>query len=132
MAAVTIFSDFGAPKNKVCHCFHCFPIYLWQIDGKQITVWILCICQPVSTCSKWASLSSAFSLPPFLLLFLPSFFLYDFTASRDIYSKLCLYSPGAHPALSVTLLFFISQYGIGQSALTWSGCAEWESEIFLE
>ena len=28
MAAVTICSDFGAPKNKVCHCFHCFPIYL--------------------------------------------------------------------------------------------------------
>ena len=28
MVAVTIYSDFGAPKNKVCHCFHCFPIYL--------------------------------------------------------------------------------------------------------
>ena len=28
MAAVTICSDFGAPKNKVYHCFHCFPIYL--------------------------------------------------------------------------------------------------------
>ena len=28
MAAVTICSDFGAPKYKVCHCFHCFPIYL--------------------------------------------------------------------------------------------------------
>ena len=27
MAAVTICSDFGAPKI-VCHCFHCFPIYL--------------------------------------------------------------------------------------------------------
>ena len=27
MAAVTIFSDFGAPQNKVCHCFHCFLIY---------------------------------------------------------------------------------------------------------
>ena len=27
MAVVTICSDFGAPKNKVCHCFHCFPIY---------------------------------------------------------------------------------------------------------
>ena len=26
MAAVTICSDFGAPKNKVWHCFHCFPI----------------------------------------------------------------------------------------------------------
>ena len=28
MAAVTICSDFEAPQNKVCHCFHCFPIYL--------------------------------------------------------------------------------------------------------
>ena len=25
---VTICSDFGAQKNKVCHCFHCFPKYL--------------------------------------------------------------------------------------------------------
>ena len=28
MAAVTICSDFGAQENKVCHCFHCFPILL--------------------------------------------------------------------------------------------------------
>ena len=28
MAAVIICSDFGAPQNKVCHCFCCFPIYL--------------------------------------------------------------------------------------------------------
>ena len=28
MTAVTICSDFGAFKNKVCHCFHYFPIYL--------------------------------------------------------------------------------------------------------
>ena len=28
MAAGTICSDFGAPKNKVSHYFHCFPIYL--------------------------------------------------------------------------------------------------------
>ena len=28
MAAVTICSDFGTQENKVCHCFHCFPIYL--------------------------------------------------------------------------------------------------------
>ena len=27
MAAVTICSDFGAQKYKICHCFHCFPIY---------------------------------------------------------------------------------------------------------
>ena len=28
MVIVTIYSDCGAPKNKVSHCFHCFPIYL--------------------------------------------------------------------------------------------------------
>ena len=28
MTSVTIFSDLGAQENKVCHCFHCFPIYL--------------------------------------------------------------------------------------------------------
>ena len=28
MAAVIICSDFGAQENAVCHCFHCFPIYL--------------------------------------------------------------------------------------------------------
>ena len=33
MVAVTIHSDFGAQENKVCHCFHCFPIYLPWIDG---------------------------------------------------------------------------------------------------
>ena len=33
MAAVTIGSVFGAHKNKVCHCFHCFPIYLPWSDG---------------------------------------------------------------------------------------------------
>ena len=35
MAAVTICSDFGAPKNKVCHCFHCFPIYFPLSDGTR-------------------------------------------------------------------------------------------------
>ena len=33
MAAVTICSDFGAQENKVCHCFHCFSIYLPWSDG---------------------------------------------------------------------------------------------------
>ena len=28
MAEASICSDFGAPKSKVYHCFHCFPIYL--------------------------------------------------------------------------------------------------------
>ena len=28
MAAVTICRDFGAQENKICHCFHCFPLCL--------------------------------------------------------------------------------------------------------
>ena len=34
-AEVTICSDFGAPKNKVSHCFHCLPIYLPWSDGTR-------------------------------------------------------------------------------------------------
>ena len=33
MGAITICSDFGAPQNKVWHCFHCFPIYFPWSDG---------------------------------------------------------------------------------------------------
>ena len=33
MTAVTIHNDFRAQENKVCHCFHCFPIYLPCSDG---------------------------------------------------------------------------------------------------
>ena len=35
MGAVNICSDFGVPQNKVCHCFHCFSIYLPWSDGTR-------------------------------------------------------------------------------------------------
>ena len=35
MAVVTICSDFGAPQNKVFHCFHYFPIYFPWSDGTR-------------------------------------------------------------------------------------------------
>ena len=35
MAAITICSGFGAQKNKVWHCFHCFPIYFPWSDGTR-------------------------------------------------------------------------------------------------
>ena len=44
MAAVTICSGFGAQENKVCHCFHCFPIYLPWMDGTgshDLNFWML-------------------------------------------------------------------------------------------
>ena len=44
MVAVTVFSDFGTQENKVCHCFHCFPIYLPWSDGTRcndLRFWML-------------------------------------------------------------------------------------------
>ena len=35
MVAVTICSNFGAPKIKLRHCFHCFSIYLPWSDGTR-------------------------------------------------------------------------------------------------
>jgi len=32
MAAVTIYSDFGTPQNKVSHCFHCFPTLMAESE----------------------------------------------------------------------------------------------------
>ena len=35
MAAITICNDFGAPQNKVWHCFHCLSIYFQWSDGTR-------------------------------------------------------------------------------------------------
>ena len=40
MAAVTICSDFGAQKNKVWHCFHCFPIYFHEVMGPDAMIFV--------------------------------------------------------------------------------------------
>ena len=41
MAAVTTCSDFGAPQNKVCYGFHCFPIYLPWRRGSPVLHYLL-------------------------------------------------------------------------------------------
>ena len=44
MAEVTICSDFGARKNKVSHCFHCFPIFCHEMLGPDAMIlvsWML-------------------------------------------------------------------------------------------
>ena len=44
ITAITICSDFEAPKNKVCHCFHCFPTYLLWSDRTRCMIlvfWML-------------------------------------------------------------------------------------------
>ena len=44
MAAVTIWSDFGAQENKICHCFHCFPSFCHEVMGLDAMIfsfWML-------------------------------------------------------------------------------------------
>ena len=44
MAAVTICSDFGAQKNKVSHCSHCFPSICHEVmglDAMILVFWML-------------------------------------------------------------------------------------------
>ena len=43
LATVIICSDFGAKKNKVWHCFHCFPIYLSWSDGTRCRLCLSCV-----------------------------------------------------------------------------------------
>ena len=43
MAAITIFSDFGAQENQVCHCFYYFSIchQVMGLDAMIIVFWML-------------------------------------------------------------------------------------------
>ena len=66
MAAVTICSKFGAHRNKVCHYFHCFPIYLPWSDGTDAMILIF-----------W------------MLNFKPSFSLSSFTFIKRLFSSSC-------------------------------------------
>ena len=43
MAAVTIYSDFGAPQNKVCLCFHSFPIYFHEMMRPDAMILVFCV-----------------------------------------------------------------------------------------
>ena len=43
MTAFTICCDFGAPKNKVCLCFHYFPIYLHEVMGLDAMILVFCM-----------------------------------------------------------------------------------------
>ena len=53
MAAITFCSDFGAPQNKVSHCFHCFPLYNLQCFPKWTKFRLLSLISEVLT-APWA------------------------------------------------------------------------------
>ena len=63
MAAVTISSDCGAQENKVCHCFHCFPIYLpWSVGTRchDLVFWMLSF-KPAFPLSSFTFIKRLFS-----------------------------------------------------------------------
>ena len=62
MAAVTIFSDFGAPKNKVCRSFHCIPISV-QFSSVQSPSHVRLFATPwTAACQASLSITSSRSL----------------------------------------------------------------------
>ena len=67
MAAVTIYSDFGAPKNKVWHYFPCFPI----------------LNPPPSSLPP----PSLWVVPGWMLNFKPAFLLSSFTLIKKLFSS---------------------------------------------
>ena len=85
IGAVTICSDFGAQENKVCHCFHCFPIHLPGSDGLDAMIFIF----------SMLSFKPAFSLSSFT--FIKSLFNYLLSATRVVSSanlRLLRFLPG--------------------------------------
>ena len=64
MAAANIHSDFGAPENKICHCFHFFPFYF-----------------------PWSDVTGCHNLSFWMLSFKPAFSLFSFTLIKRLFSS---------------------------------------------
>ena len=126
MAAITICSVFGAQKNKVWHCFHCFPIYFpWSGPDAMIFVfWMLSFKPPfsLSTFTFIKRLLSSSSLSAIrvvsssylrLFLFLPAILIPTCVSSSPAFLK--MYSiPNKPPKVVDIFLFsgcsYISQW----------------------
>ena len=76
---------FGTQKSKVCHCFHCFPIYFLWSDGTR--------CHDLSFSECWA-LSQLFHSP--LFTFIKRLFSSSLSAIRVVssaYLRLLIFLP---------------------------------------
>ena len=94
MAVVTICSDFAAPQNKVCHCFHCFPSYLpWWWDQMPWSVfWMLSFKQTFSLFS-FTFIKMLFSSSLLSAIRVVSSEVTDISPS-NLDSSLCFIQPG--------------------------------------
>ena len=84
MAIVTIWSDFGAQENTVCHCFHFFPVYLPWIDGTDAIILVF-----------W------------MLSFKPAFSLASFTLNKRLFSSSSLSAIRVVSSPYLKLLIFL-------------------------
>ena len=98
MTAVTVHSDFGAPQNKVCHCWHFLPIYLPWSDGTR-----------------------CHDLPFWLLSFKPAFSLSYFTFVMRLFSSSSLSAINVVSSAYLRLLIFLPAILI--PACAWSNLA---------
>ena len=105
MAAVTICSDFGAQKNKVWHCFHCFSIcYEMMGLGAMIFVFWMLSFKPTFSLSSLTFIKRLFSSSSLsatrvvssaylrLLIFLPAILIPGWASSSPEF--LMLYKQG--------------------------------------
>ena len=103
MVAITICSDFGAQKNKVSHCFHCFPIYFPWSDGTR--------CRDLRFLN--VEHKPTFSLSPFTFikrLFSSSSF-YAIRVVSSAYLRLLIFLPAILiPACASSSLAFLMMY----------------------
>ena len=84
MASVTICNDFGAQENKVCHFFHCFPIYLLWSDGTRchdLLFWMLSF-KPTFSLSSFTFIKRFFSSSSLSAMRVVSFLLGTLFSSR--------------------------------------------------
>ena len=78
----SLYSDLGDQENKVCHCFHYFPIYLPQSDetgGHGLPLLNARICQLITSFS-W--IHTLYFLPASLVLQRPALGVLDSQSSR--------------------------------------------------
>ena len=90
MAAITAHSDFGA---QVCHCFHCFRIYLDEVMGPDAMIFVF-----------W------------MLSFKPAFSLSSFTFIKRLFSSSSLSATRVVSSAYLRLLIFLLAVLIPASA----------------
>ena len=110
MAAATIYSDFGAQKSKISHCFHVFPSICHGVirpDAMNLVFWKLSF-KPTFSLSSFTSIKRLFSS--------------SFSAFRVVlssaYLRLLIFLPAilipAYASSSPTFLMMYSAYKLNK------------------